>query len=50
LKFKENNLQQFTSMCNVNHRKYMTLQSAVQTEKYGRGYLAAEISPMVVIM
>ena len=26
-KFKENNSQQFTSLCNVNHRKYMTSQS-----------------------
>jgi hypothetical protein len=27
LKFKENNSQQFTSLCNVNHRKYITSQS-----------------------
>jgi hypothetical protein len=26
-KFKENYSQQFTSPCNINHRKYMTLQS-----------------------
>jgi hypothetical protein len=27
LKFKENNSQQFTLPCNVNHRKYVTSQS-----------------------
>jgi hypothetical protein len=27
LKFKENISQQFTSLCNINHRKYVTSQS-----------------------
>ena len=44
LKFKVNNLQQVTSPCNVNHRKYMTSQSndviAVWDRKISHGRLA----------
>ena len=43
LKFKENNSQQFTLPCNVNHRKYMTSQSndviAVWDRKISHGCL-----------
>jgi hypothetical protein len=40
LKFKENNSQQFTSPCNVNHRKCMTLQSNVTACEIGKSHMA----------
>jgi hypothetical protein len=41
LKFKENNSQQFTSPCNVNHREYMTSQSNdVMPCEIGKSHMA----------
>jgi beta-glucanase (GH16 family) len=41
LKFKENKSQQFTSPCNVNHKKYMTSQSNdVAACEIGKSHMA----------